>query len=176
MTGTSWDAVKLHDFGDIFSALRYGDLDSPIRELRPRPALSDSTVNLRMRAVMSFYRYQADSGTDAAPFLWKQAQVRSGRYLSFLEHVARRAPQKRAIIQIRAVREVIPVLTPTTIDDLQDAEASYDPVLKKWRGDLRYRFLWAVLAESGMRIGEALSLQLRDWITGIVARAPESRS
>ncbi|MDJ0491567.1 site-specific integrase, partial [Rhodococcus qingshengii] len=81
VTGTSWDAVKLHDFGDFISALRYGELDSPIRELRPRPALSDSTVNLRMRAVMSFYRYQADSGADAAPFLWKQAQVRSGRYL-----------------------------------------------------------------------------------------------
>ncbi|KLN70471.1 hypothetical protein ABM90_07305, partial [Rhodococcus erythropolis] len=167
VTGTSWDAVKLHDFGDFISALRYGELDSPVRELRPRPTLSDSTVNLRMRAVMSFYRYQADSGTDAAPFLWKQAQVRSGRYLSFLEHVARRAPQKRATIRIRAARKAIPVLTPTTIDALQDAEASYDPVLEEWRGDLRYRFLWAVLAESGMRIGEALSLQHRDWITGI---------
>ncbi|GAA3140454.1 hypothetical protein GCM10020255_016960 [Rhodococcus baikonurensis] len=101
MTGTSWDAVKLHDFGDFISALRYGELDSPIRELRPRPTLSDSTVNLRMRAVMSFYRYQADSGTDAAPFLWKQAHVRSGRYLSFLEHgqasaaEARRHPNPR---------------------------------------------------------------------------------
>ena len=167
VTGASWDAVKLHDFGDFISALRYGELGSPIRELRPRPALSDSTVNLRMRAVMSFYRYQADSGADAAPFLWTQARVRSGRYLSFLEHVARRAPQKRAAIRIRAVRKAIPVLTPTTIDALQDAEASYDPTLEEWRGDLRYRFLWAVLAESGMRIGEALSLQHRDWITGI---------
>ena len=113
VTGTSWDAVKLHDFGDFISALRYGELDSPVRELRPRPTLSDSTVNLRMRAVMSFYRYQADSGTDAAPFLWKQAHVRSGRYLSFLEHVARRAPQKRTAIRIRAARKAIPVLAPT---------------------------------------------------------------
>lgn len=167
VTGTSWDAVKLHDFGDFISALRYGELDSPVRELRPRPTLSDSTVNLRMRAVMSFYRYQADSGTDAAPFLWKQAHVRSGRYLSFLEHVARRAPQKRAAIRIRAARKAIPVLAPTTIDALQGAEATYDPTLEEWRGDLRYRFLWAVLAESGMRIGEALSLEHRDWNTGI---------
>jgi len=167
VTGTSWDAVKLHDFGDFISALRYGEQDSPIRELRPRPTLSDSTVNLRMRAVMSFYRYQADSGTDAAPFLWKQAHVRSGRYLSFLEHVARRAPQKRAAIRIRAARKAIPVLAPTTIDALQGAEATYDPTLEEWRGDLRYRFLWAVLAESGMRIGEALSLEHRDWNTGI---------
>src|ERR1700722_7818418 len=44
VTGTSWDAVKLHDFGDFISALRYGELDSPVRELRPQPTLSDSPV------------------------------------------------------------------------------------------------------------------------------------
>ena len=36
----------------------------------------------------------------------------------------------------------------------------------EWHGDLRYRLLWSLLAETGMRIGEALSLQHRDWNTG----------
>ncbi|MFF1553005.1 hypothetical protein ACFVX3_18410 [Rhodococcus erythropolis] len=82
-------------------------------------------------AVLSFYRYQADTGADAAPFLWKQTHVRSGRYLTFLEHVAERAPQKRTAIRIYAARKTFPVLTPTAIDALQDAEASYDPTLKE---------------------------------------------
>lgn len=163
----SWDTVKLHDFGDFISALRYGEIDSAVRDLRPRRVLSEGTVNLRLRAVMSFYRYQAGCGADAAPFLWKQAQVRSGRYLSFLEHVARRTPQKRATIRIRGSRRPTPILRPQTIDTLQAAESSYDSNDGEWRGDLRYRFLWALLAESGMRIGEALSLQHRDWHTGI---------
>mgnify|MGYP002652383830 CR=1 FL=1 len=164
--GKSWDAVKLHDFGDFISALRYGELGSPIRELRPRSRLTDGTVNARLRAVMSFYRYQAGCGIDAAPFLWKESQVRSGRYVAFLEHVARRTPEKRATIRIRGARKPVPVLPPSAIDALLDAEATYDQVSMEWKGDLRYRFLWALLAESGMRIGEALSLQHRDWHTG----------
>ncbi|CAN3128255.1 hypothetical protein ACNUDN_02027 [Mycobacterium sp. smrl_JER01] len=36
----------------------------------------------------------------------------------------------------------------------------------EWTGDLRYLQLWAVLAETGMRLGEAPSLQHRDWSTG----------
>lgn len=162
-----WDSVKLHDFGDFISLLRYGELDSPVRELRRQPVLSDGTVNLRLRAVMSFYRYQAGCGIDAAPFLWKYTQVRSGRYLTFLEHASRRKPQQRATIQIHTARKSVPIMSPKAIDTLQDAEATYDSALMEWRGDLRYRFLWALLAESGLRIGEALSLQHRDWQTGV---------
>lgn len=168
----SWDAVKLHDFGDFISVLRYGGLESPVRELRPRTLVSDGTVNLRLRSVMSFYRYQSGCGVNAASFLWVDARIRSGRYLTFLEHVTRRAPQKRAAIRIRTGRSAIPVLTPLVIDSLQAAEATYDQTRGEWNGDLRYRLLWALLAETGMRIGEALSLQHRDWQTGLGGKSP----
>ena len=49
--------------------------------------------------------------------------------------------------------------------DLLDVEATYSPDDSEWHGDLRYRLLWSLLAETGMRIGEALSLQHRDWNT-----------
>lgn len=166
-TGKAWDAVTLHDFGDFISALRYGHLGSPVRDLQPQVVLSDGTVNLRLRAVMSFYRYQAGCGTDVAPFLWRHSPVRSVRYRPFLEHIARRTPQKRATIHIRNARKPVPVLTPRVIDAMQSAEAEFDSAYGEWRGDLRYRFLWALLAESGLRIGEALSLQHRDWQTGV---------
>lgn len=168
----SWDSVKLHDFGDFIAALRYGNRGSPVRELRVQPRVSDGTVNLRLRAVMNFYRYQAGCGVDVAPFLWEQARGGSDRYLRFLEHVARRDTQKRAAIRIRRARGRVPVLAPTTIDALLAAEATYDPTIGEWQGDLRYRFFWALLAETGMRIGEALSLQHRDWKTGLGGKSP----
>ena len=36
----------------------------------------------------------------------------------------------------------------------------------QWRGCVRDRLLWALLAESGLRLGEALGLQHRDWHSG----------
>jgi integrase len=75
-------------------------------------------------------------------------------------------PQRRLAIRVRLPRKEIPILTPDVITDLLDAEAVYSLDDAEWRGDLRYRLLWSSLAETGMRIGEALSLQHRDWCTG----------
>ncbi|SKX63923.1 transposase [Mycobacteroides abscessus subsp. abscessus] len=173
-TGKRWDAVQIHDFGNFLMAVRHGEFDPTVRQLHPTPAVVEATVSLRLRAVMGFYRYHAACGTDAAPFLYEQFRGRSGRYLAFLEHVARRSPQRRAAVRVRVPRNVTPVLTPAEIDALLDAEATYSPTDGEWRGDLRYRLLWSVLAETGMRIGEALSLQHRDWNTGRSATAEVS--
>lgn len=174
-SGTDWDNVVIHDFGDFVAALRYGELTAQVRQLRPTRVVSDATINVRLRAVMSFYRYHADCGVDAAPFLWKQSQMRSGPYLSFLEHVARRTPQKRATVRIRQRPRRVPILTPHCVDSLMGAEASFSPETGEWQGDLRYRLLWALLAETGMRIGEALSLQHRDWCTDLGAESTQVR-
>lgn len=165
-TGKRWDAVQIHDFGNFLAAVRSGEFDPAVRQLRPATAVVEATVRLRLRAVMGFYRYQAACGIDAAPFLYEQVRGRSGRYLSFLEHVARRGPQRRVAIRVRVPRNTTPILKPSEIDALLDAEATYSPGTGEWEGDVRYRLLWSLLAETGMRIGEALSLQHRDWRTG----------
>jgi integrase len=162
-TGKRWDTVQIHDFGNFLAAVRHDEFDPTVRQLQPAAVVVEATVSLRLRAVMGFYRYHAAYGIDVAPFLYEQVRGRSGRYLSFLEHVARRAPQRRAAIRVRVPRHETPILTPAEIDTLLDAEATYSPTAGEWRGDLRYRLLWSVLAETGMRIGEALSLQHRDW-------------
>ena len=162
----SWDAVRIHDFGNFLAAVRHNEFDATVQSLRPEPAVGEATVQLRLRAVLGFYRYQAGCGKDVAPFLYDQVRGRSGKYLAFLEHVARRGPQRRAAIRVRLPRNVTPILAPAEIDALLDAEATYSPVVGEWQGDLRYRLLWSLLAETGMRIGEALSLQHRDWSTG----------
>lgn len=162
----SWNAVGIHDFGNFLAAVRHDEFDPSVRQLRPAPVVTEATVRLRLRAVMGFYRYQAGRGVDAAPFLYEQVRGRSSTYLSFLEHVSRRSPQPRAAIRVRVPRTEVPILTPDSIGQLLDAEATYSPSSREWSGDLRYRLLWALLAETGMRIGEALSLQHCDWHTG----------
>lgn len=141
------------------------------RNHSPEPTVSEETIQLRLRAVLGFYRYQAGCGNDVAPFLYEQVRGRSGRYLSFLEHVANRNPQRRLTVRVRVPRKDIPILTPGTITKLLDLEALYSVEHREWRGDLRYRLLWSPLAETGMRLGEALSLQHHDWNTGRSATA-----
>lgn len=173
-TGKRWDAVQVHDFGNFLAAVRYDEFDPAVTQLRPATAVSEATVSLRLRAVIGFYRYQAACGVDAAPFLYEQVRAHSGRYLAFLEHVARRGPQRRAAIRVRVPRSATPILTPAEIDALLDAEATYSATTGEWDGDPRYRLLWSLLAETGIRIGEALSLQHRDWNAGRSATAEVS--
>lgn len=80
--GKAWDAVAIGDFGTFLAAVRADDFDPVVRSIRPPlEARSESTVALRLRAVMGFYRYQAGLGVDAAPFLYEQVRARTaGRY------------------------------------------------------------------------------------------------
>lgn len=129
-------------------------------------AVSEGKVRLRLRAVMGFYRYQAGCGIDAAPFPYEQVRGRRDRYIAFLDHVSRRGPRTRPSIRVRVQRKQIPILEPSVVDALASAEATYDSTDAEWQGDLRYRLLWTLLSETGMRISEALSLQHRDWVAG----------
>jgi integrase len=83
-----------------------------------------------------------------------------------LEHVARRKGRQRQVIRVRVRKDAPPVLTPGQIEAVMDACARFDPVSREWRGSLRNRLLWALLSETGLRLGEALGLQHRDWHAG----------
>lgn len=47
-----------------------------------------------------------------------------------------------------------------------DGCARWDPVTGQWSGSVRDRLLFATLAETGMRLGEALSTRHCDWHAG----------
>lgn len=162
----AWDAVQLTDFGAFLQAVRTGEVESDAVPLRPQRKVADTTVAARIRPVMGFYRFHAAMGVQAAAFLYEQVNARPGRYLPFLEHVARGGARRRSTIKVRIQPRQTPVLEPAAAHALIGAEASFDKDKGDWAGDLRYRLLWALLLETGMRIGEALSLQHRDWLTG----------
>ena len=163
-----WDVVTVEDLGRFLSWLRSGD-ELALASIERRIArFSEGTVALRLQAVCSLYRYHHFNGVEAASRLYER--VFSGRhaYKPMLEHLARRRGHERRVVRVPRTRaKTPPTLTPEQVRLILDACARWDPASREWRGSVRDRLLWALLAESGMRLGEALALQHRDWNTGL---------
>jgi site-specific recombinase XerD len=165
-SGRPWTDVGLAKFGRFIQDLRHGQIEAPVRELDPTEVVADSRIALRVRAVMSFYRYQAASGGPSVAHLYEKIRTSPGSYLPFMEHIARRDGRVRSKVRVRVARTETPVLSPAQVDALIASEATWDATNQSWDGDMRYRLLWSLLAETGMRLGEALALQHRDWQAG----------
>lgn len=165
--GLRWEAVTLEDFGAFLTWLRSGD-DPDVVPIQPRPVrFAESTVDARLRAVLSCYDYHRLNGVDAGEGLYRVVRGRGGGYKPLLEHVARRGGRRRAVVRVRRSRPgAPPVLTPGQMELIWQACATWDAQERRWRGCVRDRLLWMLLAESGMRLGEALGLQHGDWHTG----------
>lgn len=165
--GLPWDALTLSDVGGFLSWLRSGD-GPKVVPIEPRePRFAESTVSTRLRAVTSCYRFHELNGVALGGDLVRV--VRGGRpaYKPMLDHLARKAGRRRHVLQVRVPRHVAPpVLSPGQVDAICDACARFDPAGGQWKGRVRDRLLWSLLAESGLRLGEALGLQHRDWHTG----------
>jgi len=129
---------------------------------------AEATVGARLAAVVSFYRFQHDvHGRGAMLARASTRQVRSGRYRPMLAHLEGRRDRRASPLRLRTPASgPPPVLTPSQVQAILEACARYDPVSGEWRGSLRDRLLFATLAETGMRLGEALCLQHADWRTG----------
>jgi len=163
----AWDGVRVEDFGAFLTWLRSGDTPAVASIAARRARFSEETIAVRLQAVMSLYRHHHLNGVEAASRLYERLLRPGGSYRPFLEHIARKRPSARQVVKVKRARpSVPPTLTPSQIEAICDACASWDGERGEWVGTLRDRLLWAVLAETGLRLGEALGLQHRDWHTG----------
>jgi integrase len=115
-----------------------------------------SSVNRKLAAVTSFYEFHARHGVDVARLLvsMRPAGRRRGAatsYKPFLEHVAKGKPQRQRTVALKASRSRPRVLT------VGQAQAILDAC-----EHLRDRLLFALLLDTGVRIGEALGLRHED--------------
>ena len=165
--GLAWDGVTLEAAGGFLGWLRTGD-GPQVVSIEHRPArFAESTIAARLQAVMSCYRYHQFNGVELGQDLVRLAHGRGGGYKPMLEHLARRTGRRQAVIRVRRTgRAAPPLLTPGQIERICDVCAAWDAQACRWRGCVRDRLLWALLAESGLRLGEALGLQHRDWHAG----------
>ena len=165
--GLAWDRLALAEVGGFLAWLRSGD-GPQVVSIAPRPSqFAESTISLRLRAVTSCYRFHELNGVRLGSDLVRVVHGGRAAYKPMLEHVARAKGRRRAVVRVRTPRHVPPpLLSPGQIESICDACAWFDPASGQWAGRVRDRLLWALLAETGLRLGEALGLQHRDWHTG----------
>jgi integrase len=114
---------------------------------------SASTVNRMLTAVVSFYEFQGRRGNTLAEQLVVRTRSGLGGYMPFLHGIARGRPRGRAV-RLPERQQL-----PRTLS-LEQVAAVIDCQRR-----LRDRFLFALLASTGMRVGQALGLRHEDVVS-----------
>jgi len=115
---------------------------------------SAATVNRHLAGLFGFYDHQARAGVGLAADLVAWRRVSRGSYKPFLHHVTKGRP-----IPTRPIKLAVPRRMPRTLEAEQVVAILADCV------HLRDRFLFALLAETGIRVGQALGLRHGDFVS-----------
>jgi integrase len=113
-----------------------------------------ATVNKHLAALFSFYDYRARNGVPLAQALVAWRRVNRGGYRPFLHHVTAGRPVATRPLRMRQQRRL-----PRTLTDEQIL------AVVQACEHLRDRFLLVLLAETGIRIGQALGLRHSDFVS-----------
>jgi integrase/recombinase XerD len=153
--GLDWQRVRLDDVGEFVAWLRLplSARDGSVSVLPTAGCqVSAGTVNRKLSALSAFYQHAARQGTDLGELLttWGPARGRGG-WKPFLHHISKSQPAGRRVIALKAPRRLPRVMTGAEVQAILDA-----------CGRLRDRLLFAVLYDTGMRVGEALGLRHED--------------
>jgi integrase/recombinase XerD len=174
-----WRAATLEDVAGFVAWLR---LPPAARDGRVQvlPSVEQqcaaSSVDRKLAALTSFCEFHARHGVALAGLLVTMVPPGRGRSSSatsfrpFLQHITKSTEQRRRAIKLSSARPRPRVLTTTEAQAILDA-----------CDHLRDRLLFALLLDTGMRIGEALGLRHADLdIAGcqvaVVARVNDNRA
>jgi integrase/recombinase XerD len=116
-------------------------------------ALLAGSVNRKLSAVTSFCGFHARHGVELSGLLITMQPSGRGRtaatsYRPFLHHVSKRGGEMRRTIKLKAPRRMPKVLTVQQVQAILDA-----------CDHLRDRLLFALMLDSGVRVGEVLGLR-----------------
>jgi integrase len=113
-----------------------------------------ATVNRYLAGVFGFYDHHARTGLAVAAGLVSLRRASRGSYKPFLHHVTKGRP-----ISVRPVKLHVLQRSPRTL------EAGQVVAILAACEHLRDRFLLSLLAETGMRVGQALRLRHADFVS-----------
>jgi integrase len=163
-----WQEVGVPAVSGFLSWLRNGrTVEQAIGPVVAAP--SPQTLEARLAALISFYRWQ--EGVFDVPVAGRllRGVPRRNPARGLLAHLdARSGPAPSSLVRVRRQRghDRPPVLLPGEIQAVLDGCAVYDPATGQWVGNLRDRLLFAVLAETGARLGELLGMRISDFVMG----------
>ncbi|UOT08435.1 site-specific integrase (plasmid) [Rhodococcus opacus] len=156
--GIDWRSATLEDVAGFVAWLR---VPPPARDgsvtVLPmvQPYCSARSVNRKLAALTSFCGFHARHGVElCASLITMQPAGRGGAatsYKPFLHHVSKHGDERRRTIKLRASHQIPKVLTVQQVQSILD---SCD--------HLRDRLLFALMLDTGIRVGEALGLRHED--------------
>lgn len=149
----AWDTAEVEDVSEFVRWLR-APADNVIVLDVSASRRAESTVNRHLAAVFAFYDYHARAGVELAASLVAWRRVPRGSYKPFLHHVTAGRPIPIRPVKLKAPRRLPGSLSVVEVTTILAA-----------CGRLRDRFLFALLAETGMRIGQALGLRHADFVS-----------
>ncbi len=162
-----WSELGVPAVGGFLSWLRNGRTVEHAIGVVAKPPTPE-TLEARLAALISFYRWQEQVfGITVAGRLLRGTPRRAPAR-GLLAHLdARSAPAPSSLVRVRRFRhhDRAPLLLPAEIQAILDGCAVVG-IDGEWSGNLRDRLLFSVLAESGMRLGEALGLRICDFVMG----------
>lgn len=150
--GMGWEQVGVMELAE-FAAWARRPAKNVVVLADEAARLSPRTVNRMLTGVVGFYELQARRGHTLAKDLIVRTRSGRGGYKPFLHGIARAAPRGRAVGLPERQR------LPRTLS-LEQVAAVIDAQRR-----LRDRFLFALLASTGMRIGQALGLRHEDVVS-----------
>ena len=148
----AWDAVTLEQLGRFTSWLRQ-PAENVVVLASGTPRRSAVTVNRMLTAVFGFYEFHARHGVPVARALVDETRVRRGSFKPMLHGIEKATPRGR-VGRLRQQRRVPVALSAEQVAAVIHAQDR-----------LRDRFLFALLAGTGMRIGQALGLRHEDVVS-----------
>jgi integrase/recombinase XerD len=154
--GLEWREVRLEDLGEFVAWLRLpppGRAGGVTMLPSAQHHCSAGTVNRKLAAVSGLYTFHARHGVDLGELVTELQPARRRRsgWKPFLYHLSGGRPERRRAVKLTTVRKQPTLITAAQMQAILDACTR-----------LRDRFLWALLWDSGIRIGEALGLRHED--------------
>jgi integrase/recombinase XerD len=150
--------VNINILSDFVGWLRNPYENNKVVNLKPTKAKrTEKTVNLIITVITNFYDYlyrTEEIDNDMVDNLMKQVFTGAHKhYKDFLYHVNKDKPTSKNILKIKEPRRKIKTLTKEEMQKVYNATTN-----------IRDEFLIKLLYETGLRIGEALSLFIEDII------------
>ena len=150
--GVAWDRVSVVVLGE-FAAWARRPAENVLVLSEQAAKRSAPTVNRMLAAVVSFYEFHGRRGNELARDLVVRTRSGRGAFRPFLHGIARERPRGRPVRLPERQR------LPRTLS-LEQVAAVIDSQQR-----LRDRFLFALLASTGMRVGQALGLRHEDVVS-----------
>lgn len=151
VAGTRWDEAGVEDVARFVAWLR-APAANVIVLADGRGTRRPATVNRYLAGVFGFYDHHARTALQVAAELVSWRRTSRGSYKPFLHHITKGRP-----IPVR------PVKLPVTRRAPRILEAEQIVAILAACEHLRDRFLLSLLAETGMRVGQALGLRHADF-------------